>query len=321
MSNVKDKNVLAQVALAGGDLPVEATARLADVSDRIALVIEYIGLTEAADAAGKSEKQMRRYATGSEPPFGVLDALVRRAGVSFDWLGSGSARTTTDYELSLRGHRLQLKALEKEAGTNLSSTDRGDVSDLADVIRQLISVEQLYLERRGVLPSKAKAARQGLLSVGDVPPPMTPTSDGSGNGEDMIRLPAYSEVRAAAGAGIVPTSEVADSIISFDRHFLRDQGAVPEMCSVIWAHGDSMVPTIPDGSALIVDHSQTEVKNGSIMVINVGEDLLVKRVRRRLDGLIDLISDNAAYQPETLGPDALQQLRVIGRVVYFCRTP
>lgn len=140
-------------------------------------------------------------------------------------------------------------------------------------------------------------------------------------GADFIRLPTYPDIRASAGPGATVPSEGVDGVISFDFSFLRDQGAVPERCSVIWAHGDSMVPTIPDGSALIVDHSQTEVKNGSIMVIGVGEDLLVKRVRRRLDGLIDLISDNAAYQPETLGPDALQQLRVIGRVVYFCRIP
>ncbi len=137
----------------------------------------------------------------------------------------------------------------------------------------------------------------------------------------MIRLPTYSGVRASAGVGAVATSEEADGVMSFNARFLRDQGAVPERCSVIWAHGDSMMPTIPDGSALIVDHSQTEVKNGSIMVIGVGDDLLVKRIRRRLDGLIDLISDNSAYAPETLGPAALQQLRVIGRVVYFCRTP
>lgn len=137
----------------------------------------------------------------------------------------------------------------------------------------------------------------------------------------MIRLPVYSEVRASAGPGTAAPSERSDGIISFDPRFLREQGAVPESCSVIWAHGDSMMPTIPDGSALIVDRSQTEVKNGSIMVIGIGDDLLVKRVRRRLDGLIDLISDNAAYAPETLGPASLQQLRVIGRVVYFCRTP
>lgn len=82
-----------------------------------------------------------------------------------------------------------------------------------------------------------------------------------------------------------------------------------------------MAPTIPDASLLVVDHSQAEIANGCIMVVSVGDDLLVKRVRRRLDGQIDLISDNPAYPPETLQPAALQQLRVVGRVVYFCRTP
>jgi len=82
-----------------------------------------------------------------------------------------------------------------------------------------------------------------------------------------------------------------------------------------------MVPTIPDASLLIVDHSQVEVANGCIMVISVGDDLLVKRVRRRLDGLIDLVSDNPNYPPETIGRDTVEQLRVVGRVVYFCRTP
>lgn len=137
----------------------------------------------------------------------------------------------------------------------------------------------------------------------------------------MIRLPVYGDVQAAAGRSSIPPSELAEGIMSFDRRFLRDQGAAPEHCSVIWAKGDSMAPTIPDGSALVVDRSQTAISNGCIMVIGVGDDLLVKRVRRRLDGLVELLSDNASYPPETLGPDSLQQLRVVGRVVYFCRTP
>lgn len=69
-----------------------------------------------------------------------------------------------------------------------------------------------------------------------------------------------------------------------------------------------------NGSPMLVDTSKTDVRNGFIYVIAVGEDLLVKRVRRRLDGQIELISDNKVYAVETLGPDALQALRVIGRV-------
>lgn len=142
-----------------------------------------------------------------------------------------------------------------------------------------------------------------------------------GTQPEMIRLPIYSEVMASAGPGAEPVSELADGVISFEPLFLRNHGATPEKCVVIWARGDSMMPTIPNGAALVVDQSQSEISNGCIMVIGVGDDLLVKRIRRRLDGLIDLISDNMAYPPETLGPDALRQLRVVGRVIYFCRAP
>lgn len=147
------------------------------------------------------------------------------------------------------------------------------------------------------------------------------TGQGDQDRPNFVRLPVYSEVRASAGPGAEPVSELVDGVMSFDHAFLRAKGANPGNCVVIWAAGDSMMPTIPDGSALIVDRSQNAIANGFISVIGVGEDLLVKRIRRRVDGLIELISDNPAYAPETLGPDALAQLRVVGRVVYFCRAP
>lgn len=145
---------------------------------------------------------------------------------------------------------------------------------------------------------------------------------GGPDSHDLVPLPFYEDVQASAGAGLsAPSWPRAESAVAFDQGFLRDKGATPDRCTVIKARGDSMSPTIPDGSLLVVDHSQTQVSNGFIMVISLGDDLLVKRIRRRLDGLIDLISDNQAYAPETLGPDMLQQLRVVGRVVYFCRAP
>jgi phage repressor protein C with HTH and peptisase S24 domain len=137
---------------------------------------------------------------------------------------------------------------------------------------------------------------------------------------ELIRLPRYA-VEASAGPGIFLANDQPFSELAFDRQFLRDRGASPDSCTVIQARGDSMMPTIPDGSLLIVDHSQVEVANGYITVIGVGDDLLVKRIRRRIDGMIELISDNPAYQPETVSTERLDQLRIIGRVVYFCRVP
>lgn len=130
----------------------------------------------------------------------------------------------------------------------------------------------------------------------------------------MIAIPRYDEVRASAGLGSAPISETPTTRVAFEQRWLSDIGVQPSSAVILAAQGDSMEPTIRNGSPLLVDTSKTEVKSGFIYVIAVGDDLLVKRVRRRLDGLVELISDNSAYAPETLGPDSLQQLRVIGRV-------
>ena len=84
-----------------------------------------------------------------------------------------------------------------------------------------------------------------------------------------------------------------------------------------------MEPTIPDGSILVVDHSQSTVEHGCIYVFNVSDRLLVKRARWRMDGKLDLVSDNTneVHPTETFAPDTVEQLRVVGRLVYFCRTP
>lgn len=138
----------------------------------------------------------------------------------------------------------------------------------------------------------------------------------------FVRLPFFDEVRAAAGPGQIPVSEMAGGVVAFERSFLRDRGARPESCALIWAHGDSMKPTIPDGSILVIDRSQREVEHGCIYVFNVADRLLVKRARWRMDGRLELVSDNAnEYPVETFGSEAVDELRVVGRVVYFCRAP
>jgi len=148
-------------------------------------------------------------------------------------------------------------------------------------------------------------------------------SDGGESGADFVRLPVYTEVRASAGHGAATGSEDANEIIAFGRRFLRDLGAVPDRCSIIFARGTSMKPTIPDGAILVVDHSQRDVAHGCIYVFNVCDQLLVKRARWRIDGRLELVSDNAdeGCPVETVGPEMADELHVVGRVVYFCRAP
>lgn len=271
-------------------------------SDRLAAVMEKIGQDRFVHLSGRSWKQVSRYLRGDRIPSDVLEAISADTGASIDWLAKGTLRTAEDVSYEER-------VIGLATGKRLTRLS-GPMPD-APRAKLGYALKLLY-DRRDALDSfvpgepEPKQAATGAL-------------DGS-NG--FVRLPLYEDVAASAGLGLeAPAAPSASSVIAFDSKFLREKGAAPDRCSVITARGDSMTPTIPDGSLLVVDHSQTQISNGFIMVINLGDDLLVKRVRRRLDGLVDLISDNHAYAPETIGPDTLQQLRVVGRVVYFCRAP
>jgi phage repressor protein C with HTH and peptisase S24 domain len=153
-----------------------------------------------------------------------------------------------------------------------------------------------------VAKAQMSGSRPGFSAIADLDQP------------GMIAIPRYDEVRPSAGPGSAPTSETLTTRVAFERHWLKELGVQTDAAVILPARGDSMEPTILDGAPMLVDTSKTDVQNGYIYVIAVENDLLVKRIRRRLDGRIDLISDNRAYEPETLDAAALKHLRVIGRV-------
>ena len=276
---------------------LEHAHHLAGLGDRLSVVVESIGVDRISEATQKSAKQIRRYCAGSEPPFGVLMEVVRLSKVSYDWLATGKSRTVVDHRFAESIFKRELRQLEKIDRTNLSHTQEKDLDEEMELLRKLIAGEGRLQELQANHTSKPETKEIGL-----------------------INLPLYS-VEASAGHGTVPATEEVVDQIAFRESFLRDLGAHPLKCSIIWAKGDSMQPTIPDGSILIVDLSQTEISNGCLYVFNVAGDLLVKRARRKLDASIELISDNEIYPLETVMKSDLDQLRVIGRVVYFCRTP
>lgn len=276
----------------------------ADLGERLSVIVDLFGISAVSQKTQKSTKQIRRYCEGAEPPFKVLAEIVEMTGASYDWLATGKSRTYADHELSLDLLNRELDRSRGQSRTNLSRSEVADLKEEEGILCELIEAEKKWLSL-----ASQKASPQ--------------TDTGKKNisySPKLVQLPEF-DIRASAGLGLPVGNEVQLGVLAFDRQFLRDHGARPEKCSVITASGDSMQPAIPDGSMLVVDHSQTEVKNGHIMVINIGDDLLVKRIRRRLDGTIELISDNQLYPPEIIGPAALDQLRVVGRVVYFCRTP
>ena len=63
--------------------------------------------------------------------------------------------------------------------------------------------------------------------------------------------------------------------------------------------------------------SDTQLKDGSIYVLRFGEELYAKRLQKRFDGSVRLMSDNKEYDDQIVSQDELDQLAIIGKVVWI----
>jgi phage repressor protein C with HTH and peptisase S24 domain len=129
-------------------------------------------------------------------------------------------------------------------------------------------------------------------------------------------LPKVAEAAAAAGSGQQRAHDAIE-FIGFRHDWLRATfNREPEDIILETAVGDSMEPQIGNGDLLLVDTTDQTVRNFGVYVIAVGAERLVKRVQRRFDGSLTLISDNTRYQPETIPPDMAAGIRILGRVIW-----
>ncbi len=89
----------------------------------------------------------------------------------------------------------------------------------------------------------------------------------------------------------------------------------PDQLRFLSAYGDSMAPTFSSGDVLLVDTGARSTAIDGIYVISAQQRLFVKRVRQRMDGTIEISSDNPAVKTtDVLNGD--HQVDVLGRVVW-----
>lgn len=89
----------------------------------------------------------------------------------------------------------------------------------------------------------------------------------------------------------------------------------PQNLKTFKASGDSMESLIEDGDILLVDTGRKDFNNGGIFLLTINNDWFVKRLRLRVTGELEIISDNDKYPVETLQPDANIEIVVKGRVI------
>ncbi|MBU2550493.1 MAG: helix-turn-helix domain-containing protein [Proteobacteria bacterium] len=134
--------------------------------------------------------------------------------------------------------------------------------------------------------------------------------------DDFILIPVYN-VGVGAGPGRVADGEEIIDYLAFKRIWIRKEitGQVDRLF-LLYVEGDSMKPTLNAGDIVLVLDVKEESLHDGIYIIRTGEAVQAKRIQRLLDGRIRIISDNKDYAPETVDLDRVQDLAVIGRVVW-----
>ena len=76
--------------------------------------------------------------------------------------------------------------------------------------------------------------------------------------------------------------------------------------------GDSMEPTLNNGNIIFIDKTKQDVNKDGIYAFVNENGLFVKRIQRRVDGGLDVISDNKEYPMQVVSKGGID---VLGKVV------
>lgn len=120
---------------------------------------------------------------------------------------------------------------------------------------------------------------------------------------EMVRIPIIGGI--ACGSPILSDDNIIGSR-------LVPREMVPSG-TVFYAHaqGDSMEPTIPNGS-LVMIREQPQVEEGQIAAVMIDDEVTLKRFHKQ-DGIIMLLPDNRKYKPIIFKPTS--ENRIVGRAM------
>lgn len=102
--------------------------------------------------------------------------------------------------------------------------------------------------------------------------------------EGIVLIP-YLEATPAMGGASYVTSRKVQSHLAFRAEWIESKGR-PSRMAVVRATGDSMTPTIPSGSVVLVDEGQKEIVSGKIYMIAHEEGILIKRLFKKGDDVL-----------------------------------
>ena len=221
----------------------------------------------------------------------------------------------------------RIKAARKAKGMT-----EQQLADLIGVTRA--AVQQWEREEKGTAPKRTiqgKVAQALGISLaellgteapyGEWAAPVAntlPESPALEPGELVVRVPLLSNAASMGTGSDVLHDDILVGQIDLSERWVtqRIKPTSPQALRFIHAYGDSMSPTFEDGDILLVDTGMRDPKAiDGVYVLAANDRLYVKRVRQRLDGSVEISSDNANVKTVDV-LNGGSSVDVLGRVVW-----
>ena len=136
--------------------------------------------------------------------------------------------------------------------------------------------------------------------------------------EDFTPVRVYT-AEASAGPGLLNPEDDRIGTLAFKRTWLQQIGLNPAKASILRVKGDSMEPTVKDGSIVLVDEQKKQPVGNSIFAFIEDDELRIKRLDV-IDGgkskVLTITSDNPDYPSEVRINSDINRLRILGQVVW-----
>lgn len=156
----------------------------------------------------------------------------------------------------------------------LRGMNRRELADASGVKYTTIQmVETGETKRTGEIAALARALRVSPNWLADGKGPIEVEADA----EDWPPVLAYRQP-AALGDGAEPDEYAETHKLKFRAESLRRKRLNPERLAVCYGRGDSMLPRIKSGDAILFDRGDKEPRDGALYVVTYDRMLLAKRL-------------------------------------------
>ena len=137
------------------------------------------------------------------------------------------------------------------------------------------------------------------------------------SGDSVFKNIPKVRARLSAGSGSFEVGSEIEGYYAFRKDWLTTKGNMDKMV-LMDIFGNSMEPELKDGDTILIDESQKDILAGAVYAVGVDDTIMVKRLEKHPHKLV-LISDNKDYDPVFLRENDINNIRIIGKVIWVCR--